>query len=164
MAPRSFTRSGRSLAPPAVVWPLVAEAARWREWSFLDRSGLETEGSPVPDGVGAVRRFTRYGVGSREQVVAWEPPTHLGYTILRGFPVRGYRADVVLTPVAPAGSAGGTAGDGAGAGGTSVTWSVRFEPRYPGTGAATEAVLRLIIRGFVTSLVRYADRQYAAGA
>jgi len=153
VAPRSFTRSGRSLAPPAVVWPLVAEADRWKEWSFLDRSGLETEGSPVPDGVGAVRSFTRYGVGSREQVVAWDPPNHLGYTILQGFPVRDYRADVVLAALA-AGASGAT--------GTSVTWSVRFEPRYPGTGAATEAVLRWIIQGFVTSLVRYADRQYAA--
>ena len=155
MAPRSFTRSGHTLAPVDVVWPLVAEAARWKEWSFLDRSELVTEGSPVPDGVGAVRSFTRAGVGSREEVVAWEPPTHLGYVILRGFPVRDYRADVVLTPAAA---------DGAGsAPGTTVTWSARFEPRYPGTGAATGLVLQQIIQRFITSLVRYADRQYAAG-
>ena len=161
MAPRAFTRSGHSLAPVAVVWPLVAEAARWKEWSFLDRSELVAEGSPVPDGVGAVRSFTRSGVGSREEVLAWEPPTHLAYTILRGFPVRDYRADVVLAPTGGDGDGGGVGG--AASGGTTVTWSVRFEPRYPGTGAATGVVLQQIIQRFITSLVRYADREYAAG-
>ena len=72
----------RADAPVEDVWPLLGEAARWHEWSFLTRSGLERAGSPDPDGVGAIRRFTRNGVGSREEVVAWDPPHHLAYRIL----------------------------------------------------------------------------------
>ncbi len=44
-------------APQATVWPLVGEAARWRDWSFMTRTYLLREGSPDPDGVGALRRF-----------------------------------------------------------------------------------------------------------
>ncbi|HEV3132640.1 MAG TPA: SRPBCC family protein, partial [Acidimicrobiales bacterium] len=90
--------TARSSAPVEVVWPLIGEASRWKEWSFLDRSDLLRSGEPAPDGVGAIRRFTRFGVGSQEEVVAWEPPNHLGYTMLKGFPVRNYRADVTCTP------------------------------------------------------------------
>jgi hypothetical protein len=144
------------LAPVEEVWPLVAEVARWKDWSFVDRSELDVEGAPVPDAVGAVRSLTRYGVGSKEEVVAWDPPSHLGYRILKGFPVRDYRADVVLTE---AGRGDGGEPDG----GTLVTWSVRFEPRYPGTGAVVDWTLQRIIQQFLTSLTRYADRRYAAG-
>ncbi len=70
--------------------------------------------------MGAIRRFTAYGTGSREEVVAWEPPHHLGYTILSGFPVRNYRSDVRLT-------SNGT--------GTTVTWAGTYDERFPGTGA-----------------------------
>ena len=154
MAPRSFTRSARTTAPIEEVWPLVGEAGRWSEWSFLDHSGLDAEGDPAPDGVGAVRRFTRYGKGSREQVLAWDPPHHLRYTILSGFPVRDYLADVVLTSERGLGAEGPT--------GTTVTWSVSFEPKVAGTGVLLDAVLRGLIRQFVTSLCRYADGQAAA--
>jgi polyketide cyclase/dehydrase/lipid transport protein len=125
------------------VWPLIAEARRWQEWSFLDRTELEREGSPNPDGVGALRRFTRHGIGSREEVVAWEPPRHLGYSIVSGFPVRNYRADVVLEP------------DGTG---TTISWSVRFDGPLPGTGPMIGAVLRGIVTRFATGVARYAEQ------
>ncbi|MGB7052245.1 MAG: SRPBCC family protein [Acidimicrobiales bacterium] len=132
-----------SAAPPETVWPLIAEARRWKEWSFLDHTALERDGSPDADGVGAVRRFTRHGVGSREEVVAWEPPRHLGYTIISGFPVRNYRADVLLEA---AGS------------GTDISWSVRFDEPLPGTGALVTIVLRGIVNGFAEGVARYAER------
>jgi uncharacterized protein YndB with AHSA1/START domain len=139
---RAFVVRSHSAAPPEAVWRLVAEAARWKEWSFLDRSELERTGSPVPDGVGAVRRFTRHGIGSREEVLAWEPPHHLAYTLLSGMPVRNYRADVRLEP------------DGAG---TDVSWSVRFDVRLPGSGALMTAVLRRIVARFAEAVARYAE-------
>ena len=142
----SFTQVSRSRAPVDAVWPLIGEARRWKEWAFLTRSDLVREGVPAPDGVGAVRRFTLFGVGSREEVLAWEPPTHLGYTLLRGFPVRDYRADVIITP---------------NRGGTILTWSVRFNPKVPGTGAVMWVVLRLLIRGFARNVCRFADGQLA---
>ena len=142
----SFTQVSHSRAPVEAVWPLIGEARRWKEWSFLTRSDLVREGTPAPDGVGAVRRFTSFGVGSSEEVLAWEPPTHLGYTLLRGFPVRDYRADVTITP---------------NRGGTILTWSVRFNPKVNGTGAVMWVVTRLLIRGFARSVCRFADGQLA---
>jgi hypothetical protein len=141
----SYTVEARSSAPVAVVWPLIGEAHRWKEWSFLDRTDLVRVGTPIPDGVGAVRRFTSHGVGSREEVVAWDPPHHLGYAILSGFPVRHYRADVVLAP------------DGSPGTGTLITWAGTFDPKVPGTGRLLEVVLTRLMTRFATELSRYAD-------
>jgi hypothetical protein len=143
----SYRVQSRSTAPVDAVWPLIGEAHRWKEWSFLDRSDLVTTGTPVPEGVGAVRRFTSHGVGSREEVAVWDPPHHLGYAILSGFPVRHYRADVALRPEGP----GGT--------GTSISWSGSFDELIPGTGRLLEAVLSRLMGRFATALAGYADRQ-----
>jgi hypothetical protein len=132
----------RSTAPVDVVWPLVGEARRWREWSFLSATGLEREGAPEPDGVGAVRKFTRFGIGSREEVVAWDPPHHLAYRILSGFPVRDYRADVTLEP---AGS------------GTRIEWAGSYEPKWPGTGRVLQAMLPRMMQRFADDVTRFAD-------
>jgi hypothetical protein len=132
----------RSTAPVEVVWPLLGAARRWHEWSFLTASRLEREGAPDPDGVGAVRKFTRYGVGSREEVVAWDPPHHLGYRILSGFPVRDYRADITL-------EAAGT--------GTRIEWAGSYSPRWPGTGRLLQAVLARMMQRFADDVARYAD-------
>ena len=144
MADWAFEVRATSQAPAEVVWPLIGEAARWKEWSFLTRSGLDREGEPAPDGVGAIRRFTTLGMGSREEVVSWEPPHHLGYVILSGFPVRNYRGDVVLTA------------DG---GRTTLTWSSSFDTKIPGTGRLMHEVLFFIIRRFAAGVVRAADAE-----
>jgi hypothetical protein len=99
----------------------------------------------VPDGVGAIRRFTRFGVGSREEVVVYEPPHHLGYAVLSGFPVRHYRSDIVLTP------------DGPNDGGTLISWAGTFEEKVPGTGRLMELVLTGIITTFARGVIRYAE-------
>jgi len=144
---RGFVVTARTSAPVDAVWPLLGEARPWKEWTFLDRSELEREGATDPDGVGAVRRFTRLGFGSREEVVAWEPPSHLGYVMRSGFPVRNYRADVRLQP------------DGEG---TAVSWSVRFDERVPLTGRLMEALLHRIVSGFARGLVRHTERASAS--
>jgi Polyketide cyclase / dehydrase and lipid transport len=138
----TFEVRATSRAPIEVIWPLVGEAARWKEWSFLTQTGLEREGEPAPDGVGAIRRFTSLGIGSREEVVVWEPPHHLGYVILSGFPVRNYRGDVVLT---------------AEGGRTTLSWSASFDTKIPGTGRLMHEVLYVIIGRFAAGVVRAAD-------
>jgi hypothetical protein len=140
---RSYRVEARSDAPVDAVWPLLAEARRWKEWTFLTRSELERQGSPEPEGVGAIRRFSRYGMGSREEVLTWDPPSHLAYAILSGFPVRNYRADVTLEP------------DGEG---TRILWSATFDKRFPGTARLTEVMLRRMIGGFASGLARYAAK------
>lgn len=143
--PRSYRVSGVARAPAETVWSLVATTSRWPEWSGIPRASVEREGDPPPDGVGAIRRLGMGPAGSREEIVAWDPPRHMAYTILSGFPVRGYRAEVLLT-------AGPAAGE------TTVTWSGRYDTRWPGTGPLLDAVLRAMVGRFVTRLCRHAGR------
>jgi hypothetical protein len=141
----SVEARARSSAPVEEVWPLIGEAHRWKEWSFLDRSELIRDGSPVPDGVGALRRFTNRGIGSTEEVVAYDPPHHLGYAIVKGFPVRHYRADVRCEP------------DGTG---TAITWSATFDEKIPGTGRLMVLVLNRLISRFATGAARFAEQHH----
>jgi hypothetical protein len=145
----SIEAQARSSAPVEEVWPLIGEARRWKEWSFLDRSELIRDGDPVPDGVGALRRFTNRGIGSTEEVVAYEPPHHLGYAIVKGFPVRHYRADVRC-------EADGT--------GTAITWSATFDEKIPGTGHLLVLVLNRLISRFATGAARFAEQHHSPAA
>ena len=77
-------------------------------------------------------------------MVAWEPPHHLAYVILRGFPVRHHRADVLLEPAE---------------GGSAITWSATFDEKIPGTGPLMEAVMRRLLGRFVAGVTSYADRE-----
>jgi hypothetical protein len=139
----SFSSTVRSAAPVEVVWPLIGEATRWKEWSWMTRTFLLRPGEPAPDGVGALRRFALGPGGSTEEVVVWEPPHHLGYIAVRGLPVRRYRADVDLRPDA---------------GGTAVTWRGSFDELVPGTGALLRVVLGRMTEGFAVRVSRYAER------
>jgi Polyketide cyclase / dehydrase and lipid transport len=134
-------------AAPAAVWPLIGEAARRKEWSFMTRTYLIREGVPAPDGVGALRRFGVGPFGSSEEVMEFEPPNHLGYEARKGVPARRYRGDIFLRPDAE---------------GTAITWTGSIEPSLPGTGGLALAYTRTFARLFVKQLVRYADR-LAAG-
>jgi hypothetical protein len=138
----AYEVQSRTTASIETVWALVAEAERWREWSFLTRSLLLREGSPDRNGVGALRRFAVGRTGSEEEVVVFEPPAHLAYEARRGLPVRYYRGDIRLEP------------DGTG---TRIRWSGLLDPKWPGTGPLALAYARSFVRRFSRQLVRHAD-------
>jgi uncharacterized protein YndB with AHSA1/START domain len=130
-----------STAPVEAVWALVSHAASWKEWASFTVADLEREGVPAPDGVGAIRRFGFPMYTSREEVVAFEPPTHLGYTMLKGLPLAGYRSDVTLTPTAD--------------GGTDVSWVSSFDARVA-DGWFWAGFLRLLVTDFTRRLAKAA--------
>ena len=132
-----------SAAPPERVWALLADARSWPEWSPFDAASLEREGSPVSDGVGAIRRFTLGKRVTRECVVAFEPPNWLAYQILSGVPLRTYRADVTLheTPT-----------------GTTIRWQSAFVPLVPGTAWMIRRRLQAFIEDIARRLARRAER------
>jgi uncharacterized protein YndB with AHSA1/START domain len=137
----SFELFARSPAPVEAVWRRLADGRTWSEWNAFGTSELEREGTPEPDGVGAIRRLGQGPIVSREQILEFDPPRHLAYTILSGVPVRDYRADVELSA------------DGSG---TLISWRARFEPAIPGTGRVMRAFLRTALRSTSVRLARVA--------
>jgi uncharacterized protein YndB with AHSA1/START domain len=146
VAMASYDVTVTSAAPPEAVFEVIADATRWHEWAgfSVSTSTWEREGDPAPGGVGAIRRLGRPPVYGREQILEFEPPFHLAYTIVSGIPVRGYHADVDLRP------------DGSG---TVIRWSAAFEPKVPGTGALLAEVLRRVILGYATRAAAEAERR-----
>jgi hypothetical protein len=103
---------------------------------------LEREGDPPPYGVGAIKRLGGGGRSSREEIVAFDPPTHLGYVILSGLPVRDYRSDVTLTEL-PGGR-------------TRIGWRSTFDTPNRATGWFWETFVRITLRTFARQLARSA--------
>jgi uncharacterized protein YndB with AHSA1/START domain len=146
MTQYEFYAEATSSASPDTVFALLADAPRWKDWAgpLVREASWDREGDPAPGGVGAIRKLGSKPFYGREEIVHYDPPRRLSYTILSGQPVRNYRADVDLTPVD---------------GGTHIRWSSRFEPAVPGTGAAMRWYLRRIIAGFTRRLARSAERE-----
>jgi uncharacterized protein YndB with AHSA1/START domain len=134
-----------SSAPPQRVFEVLADGAGWSRWAgpMIVRSWWEREGTPAPGGVGAIRALGMKHVGSREEIVAYDPPHHLAYTILSGLPVRDYRADVRLSPEG---------------GGTRIVWGGTFTPKLPGTAAVLRRFLLTTIGSFSRRLAKEAER------
>ena len=131
-------------APRAVLWDVVADARRWHEWGVWSRTELEREGVPAPDGVGAIRAFTKAPVTSREEVVAFEPGVRLVYRLLSGLPVRDYTGTIVLHDH-PAGSR--------------ISWRSEWESWVPGL----RRQLQKLLEDLVVRAAREAERR-AGGA
>ena len=142
---RTIVVTRRSHAPIEAVWPLLAHADRWREWASFTKSELEREGTPDRDGIGAIRRFGFPIFTSREEVVAFDPPTHLGYILHSGLPISGYRSDVTLTPYGS---------------GTEIEWRSSFDGRAA-DGWFWQGFMKLVLTDFTRRLARAAERQDA---
>jgi Polyketide cyclase / dehydrase and lipid transport len=143
-----FVRAeAESSAPIETVWQLVSTVDAWPRWSRHKLARLEREGSPTPDGIGAIRilglnpaKPTRC---NREEVVAFDAPTHFGYTLLSGQPLDDYRSDVTLTALPT--------------GGTHITWESRFDT-HGATGWFWVLVVSWVLRRWSADLARGADR------
>lgn len=145
MSEHRYHVDGYSSAPPDLVFAVLADGPGWAGWApGLKAASYECEGEPAPHGLGAIRRF---GVGrgpvSREQVVAYEPPSRFSYVALSGpLPWKGYEAEVRLVP-GPSGV------------GTRIDWTGSFRSRVPGLGA----FIHRMVRGFAEGLVAESERR-----
>jgi hypothetical protein len=121
-------------ADPATVYALLRDGATWPEWAPIDSFELERPGAGEPEGVGAVRVLRAGRVTGRDTIAELVADRRFSYTHASSLPVKGYRGDVDLEPVA---------------GGTAIRWVSEFDPKIPGTGA----VMRRALDGFVAKLV-----------
>jgi uncharacterized membrane protein len=123
-------------ASPAAVWALLADASTWARWGSWSKVEVEGGGPQAP---GAVRLLVRTPYRLRERITEWVPGERLGYELLDGMRVRGYRS-VVMLEEAP--------GDG-----TVVHWRSTYEH----AGPLTALVLRLAVRDSCRRVARAAS-------
>ncbi|WP_018349681.1 SRPBCC family protein [Longispora albida] len=136
--------TARSAASPHVVFPLVADGSTWPQWSGIGSFELERPGASAREGIGAIRAFRTWPVTSREEIVELVPGVRLGYALLSGLPLRGYRAAVELSPLDD--------------GGTLIRWRSSFTAKIPGTGWFYRWFLGRFIQQCADGLAAHAAR------
>ena len=110
-------------ASPETVWALVSDVTRYPSWGPWSDGHYEKAGEESPRGVGAVQvlrsaqRFMGRHTTSVEKILEFEEDRRLAYTVIRGIPVRNYRAEVTLTPAAD---------------GTRIRWAATWDNTLPG--------------------------------
>ena len=143
--PRTIDVYRHARAPVETVWEIVSNHRAYPLWTTLRTARLEREGTGHPDGVGAVRFLGVGPIGAREEVLEFESPRHLAYTILSGPPARDYRADVWLEETSD--------------GGTDVRWTGSFRSAPFGAAHLTRALLARALRTLGDGVVVEAERR-----
>ena len=141
MGEQTISARGRSEASPAAVYAALRDGATWPEWSTIDSFELERPGQGKPEGLGAIRLWRTKGRKLREEIVELVPERRFSYTVLSGLAIKGYRADVDLTPTA---------------GGCEIHWHSSFRAKVPGFGGIYRRALQKATEGFVEGLAAYA--------
>jgi uncharacterized protein YndB with AHSA1/START domain len=144
MPEESFEVVARSKASAEAVFKTLSDIPGWDQWTGLmvPRTIRERDGSPDPNGVGAIRKAGAAGFWVHEEIVEFIPPTRLSYIVRGPVPMRRYRSTVELEPDV--------------GGGTLIRWRGRFEPIVPGTGPLVRRGLRAVIAGLAKRLAEAA--------
>ena len=114
MAQLHVEAEGEAQTAPEAVRQLVANADSYQQWGPWNASGYQGRAA---DGAGVIR-WMRYGrTTTVEKVLESEPARRLVYTVVKGIPVRNYRAEVTLRPEGE---------------GTYIRWSASWDRTVPG--------------------------------
>jgi uncharacterized protein YndB with AHSA1/START domain len=132
---------GTTKASPGVVWELVSDAPQYARWGPWDASGYEGPGR----GVDHTRALRLGHTTTVEKVVELEEQKRLVYTVVKGLPVRNYRAEVLLVPVSS---------------GTGITWSATWDRTIGGWFA--QKGLRRFYPQMMGQLIAAADQAVTA--
>lgn len=154
MSNRTFTFevTRTSTAPPATLFRLETDGARWSDWAkpIAMQSSWESQGDPAPGGIGAIRRIGLWPIVMREKTVEYEQDVKHVYTFVGWSPAKDYRGTMLLTPNA--------------SGGTDLRWTGTFTEAVPGTGPLVRAVFRAGIVMISKMLINAANHEKALGA
>jgi uncharacterized protein YndB with AHSA1/START domain len=137
-------------ASSEAVWALVSDATRYPSWGPWSDGHYEKTGDESPHGIGAIQvlrsaqRYMGRHTTSVERIVEFEEGRRLAYTVIRGIPVRNYRAEVTLTPSAE---------------GTHIRWAATWDNTLPGRMAWRG--LRTFYPEMMAGLVAAAERDAA---
>ena len=125
--------------PVEKVFDRYTDHTSWSRWGGFGRVYVEREGVPDKNGIGSVRAFSLVP-GLREEVVGFERPRRVAYTVTRGaFPITDHLGEVTFEPEGEA---------------TRMTWRVTFRSRIPGLGRVIEVGLTRLFRKMLARLER----------
>jgi hypothetical protein len=143
MVEQKVSARAESKASPAAVYAVLRDGASWPEWaSTIDTFELERPGDGEPEGLGAIRVWHGKADKLREQIVELVPERRFSYTVLSGLGIKGYRADIDLSPTVD--------------GGCAIHWHSSFRSKVPGVGGIYRRALQKATEQFVTGLATYA--------
>ena len=127
------------------VWALVSDANTYAKWGPWNDGGYDPPGQG-PSRPGSIQWF-RFGrrTTSVEKILEVKAPSKIVYTVVRGIPVKNYRAEVTVTANVP--------------GGTSIRWAATWDNTL--LGRLVHRKLHAIYRQVMDSLVAAADSQHA---
>lgn len=145
MKRRNIDVTESTSASAAAVYALLANSATWPAWSPLDSVELEREGTPPPDGVGAIRVNHKGRTIGRDEVIELTANERFVYRSLSGVPVRDYVGEVTLQRTVD--------------GGTTIRWHSSFFPKVPGTGWLVQRALTKFLQDCIEGLATAASTQ-----
>jgi uncharacterized protein YndB with AHSA1/START domain len=138
-----FTLTRTTTAPIETVFDAITNHRGIADhvWA-VRRSTLDREGTPAPNGVGAIRRIEAVGPPIVEEIIDYQRPVRYAYKMLSGAPVRDHVGTVELRET-------GT--------GTEVSWHLQSTPKIPGADWLLQPVLKRVIGELLKGSVNAAE-------
>jgi uncharacterized protein YndB with AHSA1/START domain len=146
----NFTIERKINARPDEVFAVLTDHRRYSEITPIRKSELEKEGSPVPNGVGAIRKLSLLGPPMREEVIEYEVGKRFAYKLLSGLPVKDHVGTVTLTKSAN--------------GGTDLLYEIETTPTAGPLGFAVVAGIKTGVGQLVNGVAKKAERDSAVAA
>jgi uncharacterized protein YndB with AHSA1/START domain len=145
-----FTLTRTSTAPIETVFEAMTDHCRISEYMRIcRRSTLDREGTPAPNGVGAIRRLETIGAPFVEEIIEYQRPTRYAYKMISGMPTRDHVGTVELREA-------GT--------GTEISWHLRSTLKIPGIDRLMLPVAKAVIAELLSGGINAAERDISQPA
>lgn len=140
-----FTLTRTSTAPIEELFDAMTDHRAIADTVWACRSStLDREGTPAPNGLGAIRRLRAVGPPFVEEIVEYERPTRYAYKMLSGAPTRDHVGTIELREA-------GT--------GTEISWHLRATVRIPGVDRLVLPFAKKVIEGLLAGGIVAAERR-----
>lgn len=135
----NFTIQRTIKAPVDKVFEALTDHRGYASMTPVRKSTLDKEGTPAPNGLGAVRRLVAVGPAIVEEVVGYEPNSFFAYKALSGLPVKEHLGEVRLSEQGAF---------------TNMVYTVSFTALVPRTEPIVGAILKQAIGGLVRGVAK----------
>ena len=135
----------RFAAPPENVFTAITDHVGMQKWMPGSKITLDREGTPAPNGLGAIRRIRAGGLTILEEVVRFDPPREMQYKVLKAGPIIEHLGTIRVEP----------SGDG----GSLVDYTIRFTtPMWMGGELLAKLIARILGGQLTAGLGRLATQ------